>query len=118
MGKLRFRLPNGLPDDAARELTRACIAGGYDGMPAPTRATVDDGVLTLQRETDESGYALVPWDVPGAGRLITSTTTLVDQSQPHDLALELARGKVNQVRCQLADWQGMGMAVSDLSTLR
>lgn len=113
MGILRFRIPNGLSDAAARELSRACMAGGYDGMPAPTRATVDGDILRLQRDSDESGYAAVPWEIPGIGRLMTSTATLVDQAEPLFLPLELARGKVNQARCQLSDWQSMGMAIPE-----
>src|SRR4051812_40266083 len=100
MGILRFRLPNDLADAAIRELSRACLAGGYDGMPAPTKATVADGILRLERESDESGNACVPWAIPAAGRLMTVTSTLVDRPDPHLLVLELARGKVNQVRCQ------------------
>ena len=41
---------------------------------------------------------------------MTPTTSLMFRDRPYDLALELARGKVNQVRNQYADWQGGGLA--------
>ena len=38
MGVMTFQLPAGLAPDAARELERACVAGGGDNMPWPTEA--------------------------------------------------------------------------------
>src|SRR5262249_20061054 len=35
--------------------------------------------------------------------------TLAERSQPYNLAVELARGKLNEVRNQLADWRQMGL---------
>ena len=34
------------------------------------------------------------------------------RTAPYQLLVELARGKVNQVRGQLADWQGAGLQIS------
>ncbi len=114
MGTMSFLLPPGLTADDARGLERACVAGGPDNMPWPTRVQVSGGRLTLRREeVDESGYLLVPWAVNGAGRLLGSSATLMERDSPYQLLLELARGKANQLRCQVAAWQAGGLEVSD-----
>ena len=41
MGVMSFLLPSGLSAEALRELQRACVAGGPDAMPWPTRADVN-----------------------------------------------------------------------------
>jgi hypothetical protein len=107
MGTMTFQLPAGLPAASARELERTCVAGGPDNMPWPTVVRVEGDRLTVTRGVDESGYLVVPWDV--AGRLMGTTATLMERPGPYDLLVELARGKVNQVRCQAADWLGGGL---------
>jgi hypothetical protein len=47
--------------------------------------------------------------VDGAGQILGSSATLIERPTPYQLQAELARGKVNQVRCQLADWQAGGL---------
>src|SRR5947208_3010846 len=61
MGKMTFQLPGGLPAEAARELERACLSGGPDNMPQPTRVALAGGALSLARDEDESGYLVAPW---------------------------------------------------------
>lgn len=111
MGTISFLLPPKLSAQALRDLERACMAGGPDNMPWPTEARVEAGKLVLRRAVDESGFLLVPWEIPGAGRLMASSATLMERAQPYVLELELARGKVNQVRNQAADWQAGGLQV-------
>jgi Glycosyl hydrolase family 10 len=111
MGVMRFLLPAGLPPEGFQELERASVLGGHDSAPFPTHALPEPGQLNLVRERDESGVVTTPWHVPGAGRLMIGTTTLMEREQPYQLLLELARGKVNQVRCQAADWEMSGLDV-------
>jgi hypothetical protein len=40
-----------------------------------------------------------------------ATATLMERPQPYQLLVELARGKVNQLRCQASDWQMGGLQV-------
>jgi hypothetical protein len=108
---MTFLPPTGLPPEGVRELERACITAGPDHMPQPTRARLEAGQLLLTRDTDESGHLTTPWYVPGAGLLMTASATLMERPAPYPLALELARGKVNQVRSQAADWQLGGLHV-------
>lgn len=112
MGTLRFRIPSGVQPEIVRDLERACVAGGYDNMPAPTRVSIDGDRLTLSRESSESGYPVAPWPIPGFGRLMGSAATLMEREEPYALLVELARGKVNQVRTQAAEWQSFGFELN------
>jgi Glycosyl hydrolase family 10 len=113
MGTMSFLLPRGAPAAALPDLDRACIAGGYDNMPAPTQVLVEPDRLRLVRDVDESGYLVVPWEVNGAGRVMTSSATLIERPEPYSVGIELARGKLNQLRCQTADWQSLGLAIPE-----
>src|SRR4051812_35953701 len=113
MGMMSFQLPSAAPESALKDLDRACVAGGYDNMPAPTRVQRDDGRLKLQRDMDESGYLVVPWEVNGVGRLMGSSATLIERPAPYHLGIELARGKINQLRGQAADWRMFGLQVPE-----
>src|SRR5262249_55013367 len=50
--------------------------------------------------------------IEAAGRLMSTSATLMERSQPYQLLLELARGKLNQLRGQAAGWQENGMRLS------
>ncbi len=104
MGTMTFDLPACLPEDAQAALERASVAGGQDNMPYPTQVQFDNGRMILTRTVDESGCLLAPWSVNGAGRLMVSSATLMERRTPYQFALELARGKVNQIRGQVSDW--------------
>jgi hypothetical protein len=106
---MTFQLPAGLPRESARELERACLAGGPDNMPWPTEQLFRGNQLTLQRAVDESGYLVAPWAIDGVGQLMGASGTLMERPAPYHLVVELARGKINQVRCQSADWQAGGL---------
>jgi hypothetical protein len=112
MGTMQFQLPPNLPDQALAELECASVAGGQDSMPYPTQAIVEDSRLLLQRRIDESGCLNVPWDVPGAGRLMVHSATLMERLTPYHLLIELARGKINQLRGQASDWLMGGLVLS------
>lgn len=111
MGTMRFQLPDGLAPQAAQELGRACVVGGPDNMPWPTQAEVGNAHLTIRRDVDESGNLVVPWEIDGVGRLMAATATLIERDPHYLFQLELARGKVNQVRCQTSDWRAGGLQV-------
>jgi hypothetical protein len=111
MGKQVFQLPANLSTDLLRELERACVAAGQDNMPWPTETHVENGRLTVRRSVDESGCLVVPWDIDGAGRLMGTSATLMERRQPYHFQIELARGKVNQLRCQASDWELGGLQI-------
>ncbi len=111
MGQMSFKLPAGLSPETLRELGRACVAGGPDNMPWPTEVRLDPQLMTVRRNVDESGCLVVPWEVNGGGRLMGSSSTLIERADPYHFRIELARGKVHQLRCQAADWQGGGLVI-------
>lgn len=108
MGLLKFRLPSALPADL--DLSRAYVIGP-DRTPMRARIEVRAGLLGVHRESPESGRLNVPWPIAGWGRPFVSTATLSERPDPYDLGVELARGKLNSVRNQLADWRQVGLAV-------
>ncbi|MBN9118526.1 MAG: hypothetical protein J0I06_05095 [Planctomycetes bacterium] len=112
MGSMTFLLPNPVPAAAAATLADACVASavGYsDQSPVPTRTRVGADRLVLTREQNESGYLVVPWPVEPFGTVVVSSTTLRERDEPYRLVVELARGKLNQVRAQTAEWQSIGL---------
>jgi len=104
MGTMTFHLPGDLPGHVRDELERASIAGGQDHMPFPTQVEFGPGQISLHRQVDESGCLLTPWHVNGAGQVLVRSATLMERMTPYYLAVELARGKINQLRCQASDW--------------
>ena len=111
MGSVSFFVPPVPPPEVAACLHAAALAGGYDMAPAPTRRALGNDLLTLTKDANESGYILIPWPT-ATGRLEAClSTTLRERAEPYHLLIELARGKVNQVRCQTADWDAIGLAV-------
>jgi hypothetical protein len=111
MGVMRFLLPADLPAEVRRELGRSCVIGA-DHMPYPTEVRIESDQLILSREVNESGAILAPWNVPGSGLLMMPSASLMERPEPYHLGIELARGKVNQVRNQAADWQAGGLYLS------
>jgi hypothetical protein len=112
MGTMTFHLPAGLPADAAKELKRTCMAGGPDNSPWPTAIALTAQQLTVSRAVDESGFLIVPWRLDGRGRMMGTSATLIERARPYNLLVELARGKVNQVRSQAFDWRSGGLQLS------
>ena len=112
MGSTSFLLPDPLSSAAAATLQDACVAStvsSYDQTPVPTRVQITGDRLTLTRDQNESGYLVVPWPVEPFGTIVVTSTTLRERPEPYRLLVELARGKLNQVRAQTAEWQGIGL---------
>src|SRR5439155_19553875 len=108
MGVMKFRLPSDnltqwLPDHRKAYIT------GLDRTPGRVGVELRNGLMTCVRETTESGRLFVPWPIEGQGTPIVGAATLAERPAPYVLAVELARGKLNDVRNQLADWTQMGL---------
>jgi tRNA (guanine37-N1)-methyltransferase len=56
MGTQTFQLPAGLAPESARELDRACLAGGPDNMPYSCEVFLQGDQILIDRVSDESGY--------------------------------------------------------------
>ncbi len=108
MGVFKFQLPS---RDMARLRThlRKAYVTGQDRTPSRLDVELRSGLLICHRDANESGRLFVPWLVEGLGVLIIGTATLGERIEPYNLAVELARGRLNEVRNQLADWVQMGL---------
>ena len=111
MGSISFLLPDPLPAAAEATLQNACLATGYDMAPVPGRVTIQNKRLVITRSLSESGScsslaSRAVWDDHERAQRFES-------DQPYRLLIELARGKLNQVRTQTADWEGIGLRLPD-----
>ena len=108
MGVLKFQVTP--PPEAGRQADlRKAYVTGLDRTPSRLSVEMRQGVVTCHRENSESGRLFVPWPVAGHGTPYVGTATLAERREPYNLAVELARGKLNDVRNQLADWRQMGL---------
>lgn len=112
MGSMSFLLPNPLPGAAPATLADACIKSAvrfYDQTPVPTAVQLTDDALVLTRTQNDSGALTVPWPVEPFGSVVVSTATVRERPEPYRLLVELARGKLNQLRGQLHEWHAIGL---------
>jgi hypothetical protein len=110
MGQLRFRLRDEVHQPRAEWLRRAYVTGP-DCIPHRGTIELTEGELTCQRSNPESGRFHIPWPVSGYGMPMVATATLCERPEPFELDLELARGKLNDVRNQASDWEQLGLEV-------
>jgi hypothetical protein len=111
MGTMSFQLAAPPSEQVAREVVRGYVVGAPDYMPWPTEVQVADSELIIRRPVDDSGCICLPWEVAPHGRLLLSTATLVERPNAYLLTVELARGRVNLLRNQAADWQMGGLVL-------
>lgn len=112
MGVMRFVVhpPDLLADWP--EFTQAYLSG-LDARIFPTKAELEGNVLVCRRSLSDSGKLNVPWPVAGIGRPVLTTTSLREREEPYLLLLELARGKLSEVRDQRATWEMARMAIPE-----
>ncbi|HEV3164345.1 MAG TPA: endo-1,4-beta-xylanase [Isosphaeraceae bacterium] len=108
MGVIKFRLT---PPDLASRFTdlRKAYMTGLDRTPGRMSVELRPGMMICHRDFPESGRLHIPWQVEGFGTPILGTATLAERDEPYDLAVELARGKLNELRNQAADWKQLGL---------
>jgi len=110
MGLIRFDVyPSSLLGDWPE--VHAGYLTGADGRVFPTRIEILDNIIGCRRTSSESAKFHVAWPVEGFGRMIIPTASLPEREQPYLLAVELARGKIVQVRNQEAQWQLSGLKI-------
>ncbi|MES2790301.1 MAG: endo-1,4-beta-xylanase [Planctomycetota bacterium] len=108
MGVLRFLIQPASMFETWPEVHRAYISG-FDQSVHTTRVELEDSLLVCRRQVSESGKLNVAWPVAGFGKPMISTASLPERQTPYLLPLELARGKIVQLRNQLATWEAAGM---------
>jgi GH35 family endo-1,4-beta-xylanase len=110
MGLIRFAVHPAEQIADWPEVHRAYLSGA-DGRIFPTRVELSDDILGCRRSSSESSKLHVAWPVPGFGRVILQTASLPERDEPYLLAVELARGKIVQIRNQASTWELAGMQV-------
>jgi hypothetical protein len=111
MGQIRFLTPR---HDAvpASALERAYLAG-IEGIPWRCRNVIHQRTLVLERAVHESGNLYIPFQVAGYGEITLCTGSLMERERPYLLLLELARGTLNRIRNYVADYQQLGLQLSE-----
>jgi hypothetical protein len=84
---------------------------GQDDLPWFGRAYFSGDQLVVERNESDSGRVFVPWRIGDAGPVLISTSTLMEREEPYLLEVELARGMLNVLRNQLAQWEMLGLVV-------
>lgn len=110
MGVMRFLVPRRerLADDVGE---RAYLAG-IDEIPWLCRARWTGDVLSIERSESDSGNLHIPYWVTGHGVRMLSTASLMERDRPYHLDVELARGTLNRLRNQLAQWDSPAFRLS------
>ncbi len=108
MGVLKFRVH---PPDLVNRLPelRNGYMTGLDRTPGRSSIQLRAGLLVCNRETSDSGRFHVPYPVHGFGTPFLSTATLAERAEPYHLAVELARGRLNDIRNQTSEWTLSGL---------
>lgn len=109
MGLMRFIVSP--PSYITDEMAQQAYLSGLDRIPWETQVRYANGELVLERTVSEAGVLHIPWPVEGYGQLVLSTGTLMERPKPYHLPLELARGKIAQIRNQQAEWEALGLVV-------
>jgi hypothetical protein len=121
MGQLRF-IASRSEHLAARTVELAYVAG-IEGVPWPCQCHTEGqppGELVVERASAESGNLHLLWYAKGIGETVISTASLMERQRPYNLPVELARGTVNRLRNQIADWQLSGYQIppADAAAIR
>lgn len=109
MGQFAFHVPR--PDRLAPGAVERAYLASIDGIPWECTCRWDDGILTIERDTRESGNLYFCWNVPGRGQVMLCSGSLMERERPYNLPVELARGTINRVRNQAATWLTAGMEI-------
>lgn len=110
MGVMQFVIPSWLPVADWPEAHRGFLSAP-DQSVWPTRIDIDGSLLLCRRMSNDSSKLSIAWPVAGFGRPVLTTASLPERSEPYLLVVELARGKIVQLRNQVATWQSGNMQV-------
>ncbi len=105
------------PELLTDEMLRQVYLAGFDRVAWVIHATREEvsnhncGQLLIERTELDSANLFLPWPVEGHGVVTLSTCILMERDEPYYLPLELARGKIAQLRNQIAEWQSLGLII-------
>lgn len=110
MGLIRFAVPSTAAVGDWPQVHRGYLTGA-DGRIFTTRVEWDGQFVGCRRTSHESSKFHVAWPVSGYGLPMLNTASLPEREEPYNLPVELARGKIVQIRNQAGAWELAGMTV-------
>ncbi len=111
MGLLRFIVPD--RDRLTQSAIDRAYITGMDEVPWAARIVMTNDGIIVDRPVGESGCFHIPWPVEGYGETMLTTASLMERDRPYLLEVELARGALNRLRNQKANWEAAGMKVPE-----
>lgn len=114
MGVLRF-LVHDRSRIASQNLEQVYFYGyyGFEELPHQARVFWSESHLVIERDESDSGAIHVPWVLPNQEVMLLGSATLIEREQPYLLEVELARGTLNRLRNQIAEWESLGVQFDD-----
>lgn len=115
MGQFNFIAPS--HDHLPVETLASAYLSGMEGIPWRSvnrwshQKDSTPVAFSIDRSISESGNLSIPWQVEGFGELTLATASLMESSAPYNLPLELARGVINRLRNQTAEWRMAGLTI-------
>jgi len=105
--------------DAGRQLTQMPLAGlhlfGQDEIPVRGQFDFADGNLVGVRHGDTAVGLTRLWDVPNVGRVMLQTTRLPEHSEPYNLNVEIARGRLMRISHKREEWGATELPLTEAS---
>lgn len=111
MAHLRFSVPK--TSEFNPKIWETAYITGIEGIPWLCEHSISEDQFSIARQIDESGKLNIVWPTRTLGCLSLTTTSLRLTDEPYILSTELARGTVYRLQTQIADWQRVGLRVSD-----
>lgn len=84
---------------------------GVDRMPWPSHSDLHGNILTIRRDGREGCSVRLPRNVAGFGEVVLRTACLMQRDEPYRVDVELCRGRMTQIRNQLAAWESEGWSI-------
>jgi hypothetical protein len=75
MGQFVFHVPR--PERLAPSAVERAYLASIDGIPWECKCQWDDGILTIERDTRESGNLYFCWNVAGRGQVMLCSSSLM-----------------------------------------
>ncbi|GAB5404224.1 MAG: hypothetical protein Aurels2KO_24550 [Aureliella sp.] len=111
MGDLLFKIPPS--QKVSADVWDTAYITGIEGIPWKCHYRVDGDQFSIGREIDESGKLNIVWPTETFGPVSLATTSLRISNEPYSLIVELARGTVDRLRGQTAEWQRIGLRIPE-----
>ena len=110
MGVTRFRT-DPLDPSGQWPILESTYFAGFDGRVMATRVERDGSQIACIRPVSDSGKLKTVWPLSDGRSMTLTTCSLRERDEPYNLAVELARGKIGELRNQAAQWAMGGMAI-------